>query len=133
MTDIDYRNKIIEKAKETKIKRGLIIGDDELSEWQLYRKKVSNVTNRYKKKLYEDWEGIDYYDGEYIKENIVLKHTDTKYPTIDHKISLHYGFKNNIPPEVIGDISNLCITKRKNNSSKSRLTEEEYLNKKTQS
>ena len=51
---------------------------------------------------------------------------------LDHKISIIYGFKNNISPEEIGDISNLCMTKKGINSSKSFLTEEDY-NKKDQS
>jgi len=37
-----------------------------------------------------------------------------------------------IPPEEIGTISNLCMTKKGINSSKSFLTEEDY-NKKSQS
>lgn len=88
--------------------------------------------NSNKKKLIEEWNGFDYYDGEYIKENFDVKHTDYDFPTIDHKISIIYGFKNNIPPEEIGDLSNLCMTKKGINSSKSFLTEENY-NKKSQS
>jgi hypothetical protein len=38
---------------------------------------------------------------------------DTKnYPTIDHKVSVLYGFKNGIEPEEISKLDNLCITKR---------------------
>ena len=132
MTDIDYRNKIIEKGKETKIERGLSIPDEELTKWELYRRNIRNITNRNKKKLMEDWDGLDYYDGEYIKDNFNMKHTDYDYPTIDHKVSIIHGFKNNIPPDIIGDISNLCITKKGINSSKSFLTEYDY-NKKNQS
>jgi hypothetical protein len=47
-----------------------------------------------------------------------LQSSDGCYPTIDHKNSVFYGFMNNIPPEDISDISNLCITKRFINSSK---------------
>jgi len=69
--------------------------------------------------LFENWDGYDYYDGEYIKNNFNLHGLDNNYPTIDHKISVSYGFKNNIEPEKIADISNLCITKKINNSKKS--------------
>ena len=30
------------------------------------------------------------------------------------KISIYQGFKDNIEPEIIGDVDNLCITKRIN-------------------
>jgi hypothetical protein len=132
MRNIEIKNKIIKKGKITKIERGLSIPDEQLTEWELYRRIVRNITNRNKKKLMENWDGFDYYDGEYIKDNFNIKHTDYDFPTMDHKISIIYGFKNNIPPEDIGDISNLCITKKGINSSKSFLTEDTY-NKKNQS
>ena len=43
---------------------------------------------------------------------------DKSYPTIDHKISVFNGFINNISPEEISQLENLCITKRTNNSKK---------------
>ena len=132
LRNIDIKNKIIKKSKITKIERGLVVPDEELNKWELYRRNIRNITNRNKKKLMEDWDGFDYYDGEYIKDNFNIKHTDYDYPTIDHKISIICGFKNNIPPDIIGDISNLCITKKGINSSKSFLTEDNY-NKKSQS
>lgn len=128
----DIRFKGVEKANKTKLERGLIVPEYLLNEWEIYRKLVRKITNRNRKKLIEDWNGFDYYDGEYIKENFDVKHTDYDFPTIDHKISIIYGFKNNIPPEDIGDLSNLCMTKKGINSSKSFLTEEDY-NKKSQS
>lgn len=128
----EIMNRIIKVGKETKIKRGLVVPDEKLTQWELYRRTVRNITNRNKKKLMESWDGFDYYDGEYIKDNFNIKHTDYDFPTMDHKISIIYGFKNNIPPEDIGDISNLCMTKKGINSSKSFLTEEDY-NKKGQS
>lgn len=82
------------------------------------KKKVRNKTNRVKKKLFESWNGLDYYDNENIRQNLELKYYSKKYPTIDHKISIYYGFNNNIDPEIIGDLENLCIAKRCINSSK---------------
>jgi hypothetical protein len=132
MRNREIKNKIIKKSKITKIKRGLVVPDEKLTQWELYRRTVRNITNSNKKKLMESWDGFDYYDGEYIKDNFNIKHTDYDFPTMDHKISIIYGFKNNIPPEDIGDISNLCMTKKGINSSKSFLTEDAY-NKKNQS
>jgi hypothetical protein len=37
---------------------------------------------------------------------------------IDHKISIHYGFKNEIEPEKISDISNLRMLPKKTNTDK---------------
>ena len=99
---------------------------EEHSKWERYVLDIRNKTERNKKKLFKDWDGFDYYDGGYIKENLSLKGTDSNYPTIDHKISIFYGYKNNISPEIIGDISNLCITKRYINSTKNSKTEDEY-------
>lgn len=62
--------------------------------------------------LLESWDGIDYYDGECIKDNFNLPYYDINYPTVDHKISIFEGFKNNIVADEIADISNLCFTKR---------------------
>lgn len=84
----------------------------------LYRNEVRRLTKKVEKILYENWDGKDYYDGEYLKENFELEHNNPKYPTIDHKKSVYYGFKNNIPASEIADISNLCITKRCINSAK---------------
>lgn len=55
-----------------------------------------------------------------------LEHTAPNYPTIDHKKSVHYGFINNISPEEISNISNLCITKRSINSTKRDMIESEF-------
>ena len=109
---------ILEKSKQTRIIRGNQISDDFLTEWELYRKNVKIITYKNKKKLYNNWNGFDYYDGEYIKENKYYKNKN--YPTIDHKISIQFGFVNNISPEIIGDILNLCITKKSINSSKNK-------------
>ena len=51
---------------------------------------------------------------------------DKQYPTIDHKTSILYGFLNKILPSEIGNIDNLCITKRSINSSKYGKTLDEF-------
>lgn len=91
-----------------------------------YKSKVLYITYSIKDKLFENWNGYDYYDGEYIKNFLSLHWNDKKFPTIDHKKSCIYGYLNNIPVEEIADINNLCITKRAINSSKGRLNEKEF-------
>jgi len=77
----------------------------------LYRRRIDNISDKLKNKLLEKWDGYDFYDNEYIKDNFNLKPTNKNYPTLDHKISVLYGFLNNIPIEKIAEIDNLCITK----------------------
>ena len=108
---------IINKGLETKKLKGIIfnIKDDDFNR---YKRIIRNLTRKHKKKLYDNWSGIDYYDNEYIRDNINLDHNDPLFPTIDHKISLVYGYINKISPYIVGSFDNLCITKRKINSSK---------------
>ena len=68
--------------------------------------------------LFSNWSGYDYYDDEFIKNNLLLDKNNDKYPSIDHKIPAIYAFLNNISPMEISNISNLCITKRILNSKK---------------
>ena len=112
------------KANDTKKEKGLIFFDK--IEFALYSKKVKSLTKSNKKLLYEKWNGYDYYDGEFIKGYQSLSHTHRFYPTIDHKISVWFGFHNGIPAEEISDLSNLCITKRYINSTKSKMIEEKF-------
>jgi hypothetical protein len=106
------------KVKETKIKNGKIISDEQMEPFMLYKRNCRKITQRVKKELFDKWDGHDYYDGEYIKENKNLNNTNPLYPTIDHKISIFSGFINNISEEEICDIKNLCITKRSINCKK---------------
>jgi hypothetical protein len=93
----------------------------------LYRNEVRRLTRKSLESLMDNWDGLDYYDKEIIEVNYKLDKNDKKYPTIDHKISVYYGFVNNLPPEEISDISNLCITKRFINSKKRDLIESEFI------
>jgi hypothetical protein len=108
----------VEKANNTKIKRCLMVEQKDIDSYKLYRRYVDRLTRYYKKELYQKWDGNDYYDNESIQENLKLSYTNKLYPSIDHKISILYGFLNNINPKFIGGIDNLCITKRVNNSKK---------------
>ena len=109
-----------EKMKQSRILNGFQIPDNKISNFRKYSKKVINDTNVNKKNLFNNWNGVDYYDLEYIKNNFVLDSNDKNYPTIDHKNSIFYGFNNNIDSKEISKIENLCITKRYINSKKGK-------------
>lgn len=112
-------NKIVmDKIMQTRINRGYVTDPKDRDEWLNYFYEVKKITRKNKKKLFENWDGNDYYDGEYIKEYMSMNSSNRFYPTIDHKISVTHGFKNGISPEEIGKIENLCITKKYINSSK---------------
>ena len=102
-----------------KISQGIIL-DEHLDNWKLYQRKAKRLVRKIKKYILEDWDGIDYYDNEYIKENLKLSHFHGDYPTIDHKISIYYGFMNNISIDDISKVENLVVTKRRNNASKGK-------------
>ena len=107
------------KMIKTKEEKGIYIPIESVSDFKKYRKIVNRITNKNRKKLFHSWDGIDFYDKQNILENLNLSSNNMKYPTIDHKISLYQGFKENIPPYIIGGIDNLCITKREINLLKS--------------
>ena len=113
-----------ERKKQWYIEKGF---DITTGEFDIYKRKVYSLTNKIKNKLFKNWDGLDYYDGEYIKDNFELPGHHANYPTIDHKISIFEGFKNNIRSEEISDISNLCITKRCINSKKHIKIEEDFI------
>lgn len=117
---------IVEKTKLTKIKNGHMLPDDKLKPFISYKRQVTKLTNRIKKELLKKWDGFDYYDGEYIKNNFIFESRSPNYPTIDHKISTRYGFDNNISPEKISHIDNLCVTKKCINTQKYIKTEEQF-------
>ena len=115
-----------EKMIKTKEKSGIYIPIESVKDFDKYRKLVNRITNRNRKYIFEIWNGIDFYDNEYIYEYLELNSNNMLYPTIDHKISIHQGFKENIPPYIIGGIDNCCITKRKINLFKSNKIDFSY-------
>jgi hypothetical protein len=117
--------RFILKRRLTRIKNNNI----ERTNFYLYKRKVLNITRKNFKILIENWNGYDYYDQEFIKNNFNLKPNSSLYPSVDHKISTYYGYINNIEPEIIGHIDNLCFTKKSINSSKKHKTEEQYKKK----
>lgn len=124
---------IIQRIRNILSERGYRLDTKDYTKFENYYKKCVSLTqiNIRKSKFKQDWDGNDYYDGEYIKENYKLyKPNNENYPNIDHKTSIVYGFLNDISIEEISSIDNLCFTKRKHNMSKSSKTEEQYKNKK---
>ena len=108
-----------DKMKQIKNEYFIKKGFNVLSkEYEIYKRKVYRLTGKVKYNLIDSWDGNDYYDNEYIKSNFNLPYYDKNYPTIDHKISIFEGYKNNISAEIISDLTNLCFTKRYINSKK---------------
>ena len=123
----NHSETILLKSKKTRINNGNQIPDDLLTDYDIYKKKVLKISKRYYKNVFKEWNGYDYYDGEYIMENLYLNPNNKLYPTIDHKLPIHYGFINNITIEKISNMQNLCVTKKSLNSSKQNRTDEEYI------
>ena len=118
-------NDIINIIREKHIKSGRWKEYDR-NNYMMYRNRINYLTKKVKKVLIDNWNGYDYYDNEYIKDNFSLDKNDNNYPSIDHKISVMFGFLNNLTPEYISSIENLCITKRKINSTKFSMNENEF-------
>lgn len=102
-TIIDGKTQIqiqTEKAKNTKIKNGNAIPDDQLTAFEIYAKKVWYFTRKQNIKILDNYE----LRGHYKNNGFHL----------DHKYSIYQGFLDGINPEVIGNIHNLefihCIT-----------------------
>lgn len=126
-SDNPFSNKDIQnKIRKTKINMGL--QSEDIKDYEKYKNKCLHLTRKNKIELFENWDGYDYYDNEYIKNFISEGHLSKNYPTIDHKISVLYGYLNNIPVEEISHIYNLCITKRSINSKKGEKCEKEFKN-----
>ena len=115
---------VCDRIIQTKVERGLVSYD--FKSYDDYRRVVNLITERNKKDLLSNWDGVDYYDAEYIKEYFTLHSNDSKYPTIDHKVSVMFAFNNGWSPEKTSAIDNLCITKRINNCRKSSKCENEW-------
>ena len=125
-----FVNKSKENSVKTKRSKNLIIPEEKLTQFECYKRVIRRLLYKNKIKKYENWDGYDYYDGEYIKDYLKLNHTNKKYPTIDHIISVYFGFIEGISPYYIGRLENLCITKRGINSSKGNKTQYEFIKNK---
>lgn len=124
----------LKKWKKTNLEKGIWKTPEERSQYEQYRFQVNKETNKYKQKLFGEWKGTDYYTGERLVTNEEFKkirpnihpNRNLKQPTIDHKVSVSYGFINGMSVKDISKFENLCITSRFNNSKKHRLTSKEF-------
>jgi hypothetical protein len=105
------------KGIETRKANGNII-DWNVAEWKQYWRRCNDLTRKIRVKLLGDWDGIDYIDGEDIRENLALPYTHGDYPTLDHVIPRSEGFRQGLSPYEITTPENLKWTKRRNNSKK---------------
>lgn len=115
---VDHPSKLLTEDGEAYFFLGNWTPRSKRSDWDLYKSTVRNQTNHNIKLL--KWDGYDFYDGTYIKDNFSLNHLDSDYPTIDHKISIYDGFLNNISTHIISGVDNLCWTKRSINIRKNK-------------
>lgn len=105
-------DEICKKIRKTNEHNGRWQNRDEMNIFSQYYEKVKIITRKNKKELLINWNGFDFYDGEYIKNNFDLDKNDNNYPSIDHIMSIKDCFIKNILPEKCSEISNLCFTKR---------------------
>jgi hypothetical protein len=103
------------KGLETRKKNGNIIED---LNWKQYWKRCDWLTGKIRKQMLEIWDGYDYIDGEYIKDNLKLHYSDKNYPTLDHIKPRSQCFKEGLSPYEATQPENLKWTKRINNSKK---------------
>lgn len=117
---------IREKVFEAHVKSGRWISKEKKEEFRKFTRRCRSRTYRIKSIVYANWNGYDYYDGEYIKHHLDLHYMHENYPVVDHKISIFFGFKNGISIDILCDVKNLVITKRKNNLKKQQYDHSEY-------
>jgi len=96
------------------------------TDFEIYSRKVWNETKKHKKKLFGAWDGKCYYTQMKLDKN--LDYNNENYPSVDHKISVFYGFSNNIDPKNVGKIENLSICSRWANNKKGIMIEVQFKN-----
>jgi hypothetical protein len=105
--------------EETDELSNISIKDMERKRWRVYKNKVKKLTAEVDKHYITGYDETKLLKSEDIKNGIYTFNTSNKL-VIDHKISIVYGYKNNIPIEHIADISNLRYIPSCDNQSKSR-------------
>ncbi|MFW6377033.1 MAG: DUF7487 domain-containing protein [bacterium] len=131
-------DRIIDKIRKSNENSGYWLSIDEYSEYKKYKLSVNSLSKKHYGELFKNWDGRDYYTGEYLITNEEYKKNkkfkgysyNKLQPTIDHKISIFYGFINGMSIEEISHIDNLCICGRSVNSSKNKKCEWEFLKNK---
>lgn len=125
---------MLAKVRKTREDAGDWIPSHLQKPYKAYRLQIKSLTLKQKQKLFDNWDGMCYYTGKKLLTPEMIKNIPNfvyyehgDYPTIDHKISCHYGFLNNLPPEQIASYDNLCICSLFINCSKNFRTEDEFL------
>ena len=115
MREFRDNEKSWKKGLDTRKKNGNIITEPT---WKQYWRRCDYLTRKIRKQMLENWDGIDYIDGENIKENLNLHFSDKNYPTLDHITPRSECFKNGLTADQATNPNNLKWTKRINNSKK---------------
>lgn len=117
--------RVRDSIKKTRIDKGLSLNDIESTEFKKFSKTVRTLSTFYYDELFNLWNGLDYYTGENLLE---LSKVNSKIykPSVDHKTSIYYGYKNNMSIYQLADISNLCICGKGINSTKNTKCEIEF-------
>jgi hypothetical protein len=108
----------IEKRKKTWVVTGRLFNFRENKDWKRFYRKCDSLTRAIRVEMLKEWDGYDYYDGEYIKPYLGLSVHHKNYPTLDHKYPRSKAFQDGLTPYEITVKENLVWTKRTNNSKK---------------
>jgi hypothetical protein len=112
----------IQKGLKKKFDKGTIVDWKLNKDWKRFYKKCDALTRVIKVEMLKEWDGYDYYDGEYIKPYLELSVHHKNYPTLDHKYPRSKAFQDGLTPYEITVKENLVWTKRTNNSKKGNKT-----------
>jgi hypothetical protein len=118
------------KSNEFRIfneKNGIWIPNNDKTKFEIYSRLVWNETKKNKKQLFFNWNHKCYYSGIFLNKDV--PYNNPNYPVIDHKISVYFGFYNNIDFKIIGGLDNLCVCSRKMNGMKNILCEIDFIKK----
>jgi hypothetical protein len=113
----------VKKARKTICEKYGFRTEEEFNEFEKYRKEVRRVTIINKQNIIKN--SRCYYSNLIMDYNEKIRNNKFQ-ATIDHKISIIYGFRNNIDPKIIGGLDNLCYCCRFVNSIKNFRCESEF-------
>jgi len=105
VSNVSKSEKVLEKIRNSHVNSGNWVSDEERSDLEKYRLQVKKISAR------------SYHDHYYKINPNNLKRSRYQYH-LDHIFSVEEGFKNNIPPEVIGHWTNLRMLWHLDNSKK---------------
>lgn len=115
---VPFPSQSLEVAKRQYVGRGFSEEEfefikDNLTDFELYSRKVRQYSSRFKSKLFKLHDRCQY-------TNTLFSNTVKR--SLDHCMSVFYGFMNNIPIHIIGGIKNLKVVRFDLNISKNKLS-----------